>query len=139
MPNEHLFTQRTQCDDGITTKEGSAQGTNVELSPVKDFISYKCFYCNRTIISEDQLKSHKTQCHKVCSICDAQCKDTTDLQFHMFQYLTWILSTCNQCPTNFNSKAGLQSHRSYSHGIWKRVLLSQINLQMDLSGVELID
>jgi hypothetical protein len=113
LQDEHFLSQGTQYDV-ITNTQELVQ----KESPVKEFLVYKCFYCHRTIISEDQLKSHRKECFTVCAICDAQCRDDIDLQLHMFQYHTWIIPQylCSQCPTNFKSNETLQSHRKYSHG-----------------------
>ena len=114
LQDEHFISQGTQTDVNTATQDESVQ----QESSVKPFILYKCFYCYRSIISEEQLKSHRKECSTVCAICDAQCKDISDLQLHVLEYHTWFIPQylCSQCPTNFKSNESLQSHRRYSHG-----------------------
>ena len=118
MQNQHSISQGTQYHE-IATNQQVDQKPNSEECPVKTFNVYKCFYCHRTIHSEDQLESHMKECHTVCGICDAQCSDESDLQLHKSEYHTWIIPQylCSQCPTNFRRKESLQAHRKYSHGI----------------------
>ena len=65
LQDEHFISQGTQTDVNTATQDESVQ--------------QECFYCYRSIISEEQLKSHRKECSTVCAICDAQCKDISDL------------------------------------------------------------
>ena len=115
--DEHFTSQGTQCE-GLTSTQDTVQNQNVEESPVKEFLVYKCFYCQRTLMSGEELKRHRRECLMICAICDAQCRDDTDLQLHMYQYHIWTIPNylCSECPTNFRCKETLQSHKKYSHG-----------------------
>ena len=74
MQTQHFISQGTQYHE-IATPQKVDQKQNAEECPVKTFNVYKCFYCHRTIHSEDQLESHMKECHTVCGICDAQCSE----------------------------------------------------------------
>ena len=74
LKDDHFTSKGTQYEAKTSTEE-SIQKPSPEESLMEEFLTYKCFYCHRTIMSGEELKNHRKECFTVCSISDAQCRD----------------------------------------------------------------
>ena len=122
----HSRCQETQCDLKINSEIAAKP---LLETPVTKTFAYQCFYCDKSIESEDHLKKHKETCCgkgmligpvvSPCEICDAQCKDGQDLGRQIQRYHRWSIPQflCNVCPTNFPTRDNLKEHERHSHGI----------------------
>ena len=113
----HLREQRTQTSlDGIKSVE-------------KDW-EHPCFYCDKIIISSEDLQFHKCEYHEQwlcdseyqedfnlfqCDDCGAECENKTDLDGHISSYHELGTFYCNICPLKFSTNGDLYFHKQRCH------------------------
>ena len=108
----------------------------------ENFEPYNCFYCERRIISLDNLEDHYMTCQNefgvmieppdtyqeeeifLCEYCDAKCEDTEDLKRHRTTYhcVEFVndefepeLFQCDICPLYYMKKIDLDFHKRGCH------------------------
>ena len=110
-----------------------SKNESVQVSNVVSFYQYQCFYCKKTIISKDDLETHKPVCYTIkdfaanpCDICGAQCPSKEDLGRHRITHHaigTWNedlgveIFWCDVCPLTFECKEELEYHIEGCHEV----------------------
>jgi hypothetical protein len=142
--NQNVF----KCDECDTRVQSYSQlkihikcyhyhNKSSQFEELIQFDEYPCFYCNKTIISDQDLEAHITVCDELsteqrsnmyqeedpcqCDYCDAKC---TDMDFERHRTAFHGLGTlsedleifrCDICPLYFESNVDLQFHRRGCH------------------------
>ena len=126
-----MFFKRTQCDTTETAIEPfDSYGTPMNPFKCVNFTEYPCHYCQKIILSKDDLEKHKPVCYTIedfapypCSICGAQCPEEDDLGRHRTTYHglgtmnkeVGLIFWCDVCPLTFSSKSELDDHVGVCH------------------------
>ena len=103
------------------------------------FSPYDCFYCEKRLLTQDQVKTHKEVCKGrpwdsfICDQCSLNFSVASDLKQHVVKVhdpakLLYCLQElykpivknfkCNDCDTKFEFDSELELHELTSHGIY---------------------
>ena len=123
-------------------REYHSRNKSTQYETLGNFEKYQCFYCDKFIISKDDLEEHTTVCSEVsnvlvatidqevdvfsCDECGAECLNFDDLGRHMTIYHSQVQGTlfedpgggdfwCDICPLYFESNCDLQFHKRGCH------------------------
>ena len=117
------------------------QNKSSQYERPSSFEKYQCFYCDKSINSNDDLEAHTIICSEAsniliqpvttlrqevdvfpCDQCGEECTNFEDLGRHMATYHTTLLDDpgggnfwCDICPLNFESNCDLQFHKRGCH------------------------
>ena len=133
---------RLQSSDQLKLhiRQNHSRNKSTQYETISNFLNYQCFYCDKSIISKDDLKEHTTVCSEVldilvttrdqevdvfpCNECGAECINFDDLGRHMTTYHSQgtLLEDpgvgdfwCDICPLYFESNFDLQFHKRACH------------------------
>ena len=98
------------------------QNKATQFDEKKIFLQYKCFYCDNTFSSRNDLEEHPSDCHNhlvqpssfrdnICEMCTRTFCDVKELEMHIkVDHLESEVFCCDICPLYFASDCELQFH-----------------------------
>ena len=101
--------------DKVSSETQTVQ-TETRLEVTLDFLAYKCFYCDQTIKSKQELIDHRGICNgeKVDENLQKQVTALTVFQTLMSRALQKPKLPCDRCGETFESEELLKLHKMFT-------------------------
>ncbi|XP_055844639.1 gastrula zinc finger protein xFG20-1-like [Episyrphus balteatus] len=117
--HEGIVQPRVECKEcGSWLKDKNS--LRKHMYSKHDGKTHNCKICGKNTPSYSALYSHMKYMHELsnmfnCTFCDKSFKKAIKLKEHVATHTGGFLYTCPHCPTTFNAKTNLHSHRKKMH------------------------
>lgn len=117
--HDGIIHPQVQCEEcGSWLKDKTSLQKHINNK--HDHQEHICNICGKQSTSKSALQSHIKYMHEItpdfkCTFCDKSFKKALKLKEHTATHTGELLYTCPHCPTKFNAKSNMHSHRKKMH------------------------